>query len=293
MEASFSVPIKIGDKEVGVINIDEKLFRDACGCGDEAYEVLRNAGGLLAMSLKNARLENDIKMLDSVKADFISSFPHELRIPITVIKNALDMIEDGTLGDINEKQKKSLTLAASNVERLWRLSEELMELSAIALAKTPMKRKLFDIVVLAGNAAAKFNQAANEQGVTLLVELPPGKNEMWGDETKLSQMFECLVDNAIKYNSAGGKVGVKVEDADKLVRISISDTGKGMSQDDAAKVFDKFYRVTMRAKNEDRKWGIGLPVVKEIIELHRGTISLQSEVGKGSLFVIMLPKSLR
>jgi len=291
MEPTVSIPIKMGDKEVGVININEKMFRETCG--EEGFDVLRNAGGLIAMSLKNARLESDIKMLDSVKADFISSFPHELRIPITVIKDTLSMIEDGTLGEISEKQKKALALTSNNVERLWRLSEELMELSAIALAKTPMRRKLFDVAALAGNTTAKYNELAQERGVSLIVELPSGKNEIWGDEAKLEEMIECLIDNAIKYNTQGGKVGIRVEDADRMVRISISDTGKGMSQDDAAKVFDKFYRVTMRAKNEGRKWGIGLPVVKEIIELHRGNISVQSEIGKGSLFVIMLPKSLR
>jgi len=143
MAPSSGIPIKISDKIVGTIQIDEKLFADTCGA--ESLEVLKSAGDLLAIAIKSAGLERDMGALNNIQSDFISSFPHELRIPITVIKDSLHMLMEEALGTINDDQKKILALASNNVDRLWRLSEELLDLSAIASAKTPMKRALFDV----------------------------------------------------------------------------------------------------------------------------------------------------
>jgi K+-sensing histidine kinase KdpD len=117
MEPSSGIPIKIQDNIVGVINFDERSFRDAYG--DEGLEALKNVGNILAISLKSARLANQIRLLDSVRTDFISSFPHELRTPITVIKESLSMLTKGSLGQITDKQKDVLMLAETNLARLW------------------------------------------------------------------------------------------------------------------------------------------------------------------------------
>lgn len=285
------IPIKIDDRIVGVIKVDEKMFRETWG--DECLEILKASGDLLAIAIKNAHLEHGIRMLDGVRTDFISSFPHELRTPITIMKDTFSMLLDGTLGEINDKQRKALQLAASNVERLWRLSEELLELSAIALAKTQMKRKLLDVVELIADRIAKFHPIAEHLGILLVNGLPEEKIEIWGDKDKLSQAIDCLIDNAIKYNQRPGKVHICLEDGADSVKIDISDTGAGIAEEDFGMIFDKFYRVTMRAKNSIKKWGIGLPVVREIIEMHRGTVSVKSEIGKGSTFTLTLPRSLR
>jgi len=285
------IPIKIGDKLVGVINIDEKTFIDTCG--EASLDVLKGAGDLLAIAIKSAGLEREIIALSNVQSDFISSFPHELRIPISVIKEAVSMLHDEVLGKINDGQKKVLQSAARNVERLWRLSEELLELSAIAAAKTPLKRKLFDITGLAACVMTKYSPAAKEKGVRLDAERAQKKIEIWGDEEKLGIAIGNLIDNAIKYTGSGGGVSVRFEDADEKVSLIVSDMGAGISPEDLDRVLDKFYRVTMRAKGEARKWGIGLPVVKEIVEMHHGNISIESDIGKGSKFTITLPKNLR
>ncbi len=285
------IPIKISNKVVGTIQVDEKIFKDTCG--EESLEVLKGAGDLIAIAIKSAGLEKEIKTLDSVQSDFISSFPHELRIPITVIKDSLHMLLEGALGTVNDDQTKILTLASNNVERLWRLSEELLDLSAIASAKTPMKRALFDIAGLSAVAVMKYQSTAKERGVLLAADLPDTKVEIWGDGDKLDKAICHLIDNAIKYNTKNGRVDVRMQDTDKWVMVHVSDTGAGISPEDIGRVMDKFYRVTMRSSGEAKKWGVGLPIVKEIVVMHGGDIAIESEVGKGSTFTITLPKSLR
>ena len=291
MVPSGGIPIKISDKVVGTIQIDEELFASTCGAG--SLEVLKNAGDLLAIALKSAGLERDMSALNNIQSDFISSFPHELRIPITVIKDSLHMLLEEALGKVNDDQMKILKLASSNVERLWRLSEELLDLSAIASAKTPMKRSLFDIAGLSAVAVMKYQSIAKEKGVLLAAALPGTKIEIWGDEDKLDKAICYLIDNAIRYTAKNGRVDVRMQDTDKWVMVHVSDTGAGISPEDIGRVMDKFYRVTMRASGEAKKWGIGLPIVKEIVVMHGGDIAIESEVGKGSTFTMTLPKSLR
>jgi signal transduction histidine kinase len=291
MKASVEIPIKIQNKTVGLMRIDEKLFKEVCA--DEGLEVLKEAGHLLEIALESARLEHELKMLDSMRSDFISNFPHELRVPITVIRESLGMVLDGTLGEINERQKKVLLVAEDSLMRLWRLSEELLELSEIVSAKAPMKRKLLDIVRITAKGIARHRQKAKERGISLDAKLPDKKIRIWADEEKLNRMFDRLIDNAIRYNKANGSVEVSLKVAGNSVRISVSDTGAGIAREDLSRVFDKFYRITMRTRGDGKRWGIGLPLVKEIVQMHLGSVSVESELGRGSVFVVSLPKSLR
>ncbi len=114
-----------------------------------------------------------------------------------------------------------------------------------------------------------------------------------GNKQSLVELFVIFLDNAIKYNKKNGRVEVCLQESDDSVKIVVSDTGVGLAQEDLDRVFDKFYRVTMRSRGEARKWGVGLPIVKEIIEMHRGSISAESKLGKGSVFTVTLRKSLR
>lgn len=291
MNVKDGIQIKINDKVIGVINIDERAFKDTCG--EDNMDVLKNAGDLVAIAIKTAANEREMIALNSVQSDFISSFPHELRIPMAVIKDSLSMLLEGVMGEINEKQRKALQLASNNVERLWRLNEELLQLSEIASAKSPMKRKLFDIAELIAGALKKQEQPARDKKVSVAADMPGKKAEIWGDYGKLDKAIGHLLDNAIKYNNEGGRVDLRLEESDAGVTIRISDTGKGIPPEDLGKIFDSFFRVTMRTTGAGKKWGVGLPIVKEIITMHRGNISLESEVGKGSAFIITLPKNLR
>jgi signal transduction histidine kinase len=233
-------------------------------------------------------------MLDGFRTDFISSFPHELRIPINVIKESIAMLkEDLASGQINEKQKLAVELAENNLERLWRLSEELLELSVIALAKKPIKRTLLDITALTLKITSKYIPIAEEKKISFTSNIPEKKIEIWTSAEKFTQMMECLIDNAIKFNKIGGKVDVRLEESDKTITIIISDTGSGISAEDLDKVFDKFYRVTIKAKNLEKQWGVGLPIVKDIVDLLKGTIALKSKPGEGTSVTITLSKNLR
>lgn len=291
MGPALSAPLKVGDKVIGEINVNAAAFREIFGEEDEA--VLKSAADMAVVAMKSTHLEGQIKALDSVRADFISSFPHELRIPLTVIKDAVGMMLDGTTGEINDIQKKCLQLAVDNIGRLWRLTEELLELSKQVEAKSPMKRELFDIVRAVSEVMAELSLLEKEKQVSVTSLLLDKKIEVWGDEHKLRMVTSNLIKNAIIYNKLNGKVEVSLEETDTEIRLCVSDTGIGMSEQDLEKIFDKLYRVEMRAKNKDKVWGMGLVTVKEIVQMHCGKISVESQVEKGSKFIVTLPKSLR
>jgi two-component system phosphate regulon sensor histidine kinase PhoR len=283
--------LDIGRERKGAIAIDERFIK---GLFPQDHEdVLKDIAGLVALAIKNARVENEMIALDNVRSDFISSFPHELRTPLAVIKEAVSLLLDGTLGEINFQQRKSLKLASDNIERLCRLTEELVELSRIVSAKASAARRRFDVTGLVKKIIGDFGKKAKENRLSFKARLPAKKVNIWGDKDKLGVALSHIVENAIKYNKPGGSVEITLEDAGKAVRISVSDTGAGIARADLDKILDKFHRVTMRARNLPARWGMGLPIANDITQLHGGRIGVESEPGRGSRFTVILPKELR
>lgn len=246
-----------------------------------------------SIAMENDRLLDEIKRISKNSYDMVSNVSHEFKTPLAVIKEALLLFSDGSLGAVSEKQKKFLDLSTRNVERLDHLINEFLDSAKLENSGSSMKRSLFSITDAVKTIVDSLNIIAREKGIVLEGVIPDKKIEIWGDPDKLNQVISNLVNNAIKYNRPAGLVQISLEEADDSISISVGDTGIGIPKDDLGKIFDRFYRVERSDTTGISGTGLGLSIVKDIIDMHKGAISVESEINNGSKFTVALPKSLR
>jgi len=218
---------------------------------------------------------------------FIQDASHELRTPIAIAQTNIEVIE------MDEKAakrdyKRLMEVLKGSMERMSRLNEKLLLLSEID--QTQVKWAMVDVATLLEEVAAEASAEATAAGVSLKLE--PASEEMFvrGDALLLRQAIVNLVDNAIKYNRPGGMVKISSQAEDSQVVVQVQDNGIGISQTDQQRIFDRFYRVDKSRSRAQGGSGLGLAIVKKIVEDHGGTISVESTLGEGSTFRMILPR---
>ncbi|PIP68003.1 MAG: hypothetical protein CO035_00525 [Candidatus Omnitrophica bacterium CG_4_9_14_0_2_um_filter_42_8] len=224
--------------------------------------------------------------LDRMKSDFVANVVHELKTPLTIIKGNLDNIDQGLAGEVQAKQKEILGDVFKVINRLSRLINDLLDLSKIESGKMELNKEGLDIVALAGEVMETFEILAAGKKIGLVKEFPEKTVTVNADKDKLTQVFINLIGNAIKFTDKGS-VTVRIIELQGEAQVEIHDTGPGIPQDQADKIFDKFVRVVAEKKEGT---GLGLPIAKDIIVLHKGRIRVESESGKGSRFIFIMPK---
>lgn len=242
------------------------------------------------IALKKDELEKtnaQLKELDRMKSDFVANVVHELRTPLTLIKGNLDNIEKGFAGEVQPKQKEIISDVFRVVNRLARLVNDLLDLSRIESGKMELKKEAVDIVGLAGEVVKDFEKTASEKKIGIEKGFPKGEVKINADKDKLTQVFVNLMGNAIKFTDKGD-VTIKIIELQDEVQVEIQDTGPGMNKDQIGRIFDKFVRVVAEKKEGT---GLGLPIAKDIVELHKGRIRVETSPGKGSTFIFNLPKT--
>jgi signal transduction histidine kinase len=198
----------------------------------------------------------------------------------------VDTIEKGYAGDVQPKQKEILGDVFRVTNRLARLVNDLLDLSKIESGKMKLNIEDVDIVEVAKDALAGFDRLASSKKVGFKEEFPKRKVLIKADRDKLTQVFVNLTGNALKFTDKGD-VTVRIIELQDEVQAEIQDTGPGMTKDQLEKIFDKFVRVVAEKKEGT---GLGLPIAKDIITLHKGRIRVESTPGKGSNFIFNLPK---
>jgi len=254
---------------------------------------LEAVSDMASIAIENARLQEEAKTLDKIKSDFIANVSHELRTPLAATKEAVNLILDKITGNINDKQERFLKLANDNIDRLAHLIDELLELAELESKSIGRKRELVNIVSLINTVIDSLRPLAERKKVSLKKLLPKKKIRIWADAGEINQAITNLIGNAIKYNKRNGKVEAGLEDMAKAVNIYVSDTGIGIPKKDLNKIFDRFHRADVSSKTKTKGAGLGLSITNEIVEMHHGEIKVKSEVGKGSKFIVSLPKDLR
>jgi len=224
--------------------------------------------------------------LDRMKSDFVANVVHELRTPLTIVKGNLDNIDKGFAGEVKPMQKEILADVFRVINRLTRLVNDLLDLSKIESGKMELNKESLDIVALAGEIVKTFEALAGAKNIGLVKEFPGNALNVNADKDKLTQVFINLMGNAVKFTDKGS-VTVRIIDMQGEVEVEIQDTGPGIPQDQADKIFDKFVRVVAEKKEGT---GLGLPIAKDIVVLHKGRIRIESELGKGSRFIFIIPK---
>ena len=220
--------------------------------------------------------------------DFVANVSHELRTPLTSIQGFAQAILDGTAGDAASVQRAA-SVIHQEADRLARMARDLLDLARLESGQETMALAPLDLTALLRACVSRFTLLAEDKGVQLNLDLPPAL-QISGDGDRLMQVFTNLIDNALKYTDAGGKIvlrAAKIEDAD-AVSVLISDTGCGIPQSELPRIFERFYQVD-RSRAAKRGVGLGLAIVSEIVRAHGGTIEVQSIEGVGTQFTVTLP----
>lgn len=233
---------------------------------------------------RDATLEQEMR---ETKAKFLSAITHDLRAPLTVIKGFLELVIAGDAGSVNEKQADFLGSALEECDRLNKMLGDLSDLARFEATEFSYTPRLVDIVPLLQQAYHTFDFEAAQKGLDFKSELPQSLY-VAGDKDRLYQAVTNLVSNAIKYTEKGFVRLCAKAAGDKAV-ISVEDSGIGISREEQGKIFDQFYRVDSPAARKAGGTGVGLAIVKKIVDMHNGEISVQSEPGQGSTFQISLP----
>ena len=229
------------------------------------------------------------KQLAEAKDEFISTVSHELRTPLSIIKEAISLVLDGIPGEINERQKKILVTSKKNIDRLARLINDLLDMSKIKAGKVELRKTWVDVSSTIKKVVSAFESTAKEKGLELITRCPGDGIDIYVDEDKIIQLLTILIDDSIKFTSKGS-IEVYGQEKDEVVEYSVADTGIGVHKEYLPNLFDKFTQFGRVDGPWEKGTGLGLSIAKGIVEMHKGKIWVESEVGQGTKFTFTLPK---
>ena len=252
--------------------------------------LLRKNEDLKRTEHKLLNTNQQLEELNRLKSSFVSVASHEIRTPVTGIKGYVENMLSGLAGPITEKQRHYLTRVTSNVDRLMRIIDELLDIARIEAGQIQLHMDSVSIGQLLSGVAEELQPLAAQKRIVLQQDASRISGvSLKGDEGKLRQVLTNLVHNALKFTPAGGRVEVEaVTKKPGQVQISVRDTGPGISASDLPRIFDRFYSGTS-VPPDTRGAGLGLAISKSLIDLHGGHLHVSSTLGQGSSFFIDLP----
>ncbi len=273
----LAVPMRTHNKTIGCLEALNK--RENRPFTDEDVNVLITLAAQAAVAVENARLFE--------QSDLIAEMVHELRTPLAAIKATTHIILRPELSE--EKRKSLVDTIATETNRLTRMTTEFLDLARLESGRTRLQRKPVDLRRVLEEAANTVSHQASDRDLTVEVAVdPPDLPVVTGDAEKLTQVVLNLATNAIKYNKPGGSVWLRAIQDGQAVRVEVQDTGLGISPENAAHMFEKFYRVA-DTEGYTQGTGLGLAIAKQIVEGHGGQIGVESELGVGTTFWFALP----
>ncbi len=244
-------------------------------------------------NLKLAGLNEELKELDRLKSDLLANVSHELRTPLTSIKGYTEYILDGKLGPVSLKQQKGLVVMERNLERLSKLISALIDYSLMDAARMPIVIKPFALQPLCRQISVNLGSELEKKNLQFDIRIHDDMPLLVGDKDKIYQVLENLTMNAMKFTENGGSIILNAvpheEEGQLWVRIDVTDTGIGIPQTALPQIFDRFYQVDTTSKRKYGGMGLGLAIAKSIIDAHKGKIRVQSAVGQGTTFTVILP----
>jgi signal transduction histidine kinase len=235
------------------------------------------------LSEQNQRLRE----LDRLKDDFVSLVSHELRTPLTSIRGYLELLLDEG-SELTEEQRRFLGIVDRNSERLLSLVSDLLFLAQIEAGKLAIEIGVVDLEKIVEECVETWSPVASARGVALTCdadELP----KLQGDRTRLVQVLDNLVSNALKFTPGDGRVEVRLTAADGIAALQVEDTGLGIPADEQPRLFERFFRSSSATKNAIPGSGLGLTITKAIVEHHGGRIELESTENVGTVVRVELP----
>ncbi len=293
IRSTVVVPLVARGRALGTWNMAR---RQPHAFSPEEIEIFETVAAQLAIALDNVRLHQDLaaqaarlrqaysqlEQADRLKDEMIQNISHELRMPLTIVRGYLELILDGALGEVPPGLGEALRTASRRTDEIVEVVERITTLHGLRLGGLEMER--LSLSALVRQAASIAQRAAQNAGMTLQVALPDEELYVQGNAEQLLQVISSLLDNAIKFNRPGGHILVTAREDNGLVAVEVTDTGIGIPADKLDRVWDPFYQVDGSTTRRYGGMGVGLALVKEVIEAHGGAVWVRSTEGQGSTF---------
>jgi signal transduction histidine kinase len=280
------VPIRCEDRIVGFLDLRSNgslLFRP------EHAQFASRLADHAAVAIENSRLYEAVRQANRAKSEFVSFVAHELRTPMTSIRGYADMLIKGMVGELAAQQVEFAQIIHSNVERMQILVSDLQDVSRIETGQLRLEVKPTLLAETLEGALQSTRPQIEARAQRLTVEVPANLPLVRADPARMTQVLINLLSNACKYTPEGGEIRVRAWVDGSYAYCAVSDTGVGMSPEDRAHLFTKFFRSENPAVREMPGTGLGMCIVKSLVELQGGVIAVESEPGKGTTFTFTVP----
>ncbi|MDP2954539.1 MAG: ATP-binding protein, partial [Chloroflexota bacterium] len=290
-QSMVGVPLRHNESVLGSLVLVSLTKPNAFSPGEVA--VIVAFASHVAAILEKARLLKEagevraLKEAERLKSDFLSNISHELQTPLASLKASLEFLSPTSGGEAGEIQGKLMENAQRNAERLHKLVTDLIDLTRIQNLQLGLNLEPLDLREVVQRAGESFTPLVAQKEQTLDIKVPPRPVVVVGDERRLEQALNNLLMNAHQYTPQSGHITVTLVQENDQAVVSVTDTGQGISAEDKGHLFQRFHRGS--AGRAPSGVGLGLAIAKGLVELHRGKIWVESELGKGSTFSFSIP----
>jgi len=281
------------DKTIGVFTLTRSDVRPFTA---KQIEMATTFADQAAIAIENVRLFREIQektkqleVANQHKSEFLANMSHELRTPLNAIIGFSEVLQERMFGEMNEKQAEYVGDIHESGRHLLSLINDILDLSKVEAGRMELDLARFDVPSAIGNALTLMRERASRHFVTLRSAVPEGIGEITADERKFKQILLNLLSNAVKFTPEGGRVDVRASRENGRIEIAVTDTGIGIAPEDHEAVFEEFKQLGKDYTKKSEGTGLGLALTRKFVELHGGSIRVESTPGKGSTFTFTLP----
>jgi len=275
--------IKILSTQLGQALENARLFEKTWTAQQELEKKVSERTQELTAALE------ELKKMNKRKTDFVSSVSHELRTPLTSIKGYAAILLTGKLGEIAKEAKERIEKINRHSDELSHIVNDLLDISRIESGKIEMNLEPYDLRDIINKAEDLLSEQLKEKNIGLLIPVKPQDFKVLIDQAQINRVFINLIGNAMKFTPSGGKITISAAEKEGAIQVDVTDTGCGIPEEAKETIFDEFFRVENSINQEVKGTGLGLALVKRIIEAHKGKIWVKSRLGEGATFSFTLP----
>jgi signal transduction histidine kinase len=282
----LAVPIRREGSDIGLITLESRF---ANAFGQEDITFIERLADRAAVAIENARLYQELHQANQAKSDFISLVTHELRIPMTSIRGYTDLLLGEIAGPLGGSQKEFVNTIRRNLDRMAVLVRDLSDINRIESGRMKFEFSEFDVAELVEEIARDFRETIERRQQTLTLAPSPAPLVIYADRTRIAQVVTNLVSNANKYTPDGGTIHLRMQRKENVAEVAVIDDGIGIAAEDQARLFSQFFRSEDEEVRAQSGWGLGLSIVKKLVEAQGGQVTFSSTLGEGSTFTVRIP----
>lgn len=295
----LAVPLIVRDETIGTLTVDSDRPN---AFSDSDIQLLLIAAAQASIAFSNARLFEEVearaaelavayeelKESDRLKDELVQNVSHELRTPLTFVKGYVDLLMDGEMGLVTPSQQDALQIVATKTDEITRLIDDIITLQRIDTGNLQLTYQSLPEIIQ--TAVVNHRLVAEKKGLTVHCYIPERVTPVLIDKGRIIQVLDNLITNAVKFSPDGGVISVTLQEYPDEVQIIVADEGIGMPKEKQSRIFDRFYQIDGSSRRRFGGTGIGLAIVKRIVDAHQGKIWVESELHEGSAFSFTLPK---